>query len=234
MREELKIQDVIVTVKSIALVFPETVFLALTILILGVIGGLLFALIRQKKIIVLSQLGECYVSYMRSVPLIINLFIISSIIPKAFTWMFTLNNWQFNEANIPKWLIIICCFTLHQTAIQSENIRGLLKSIDKNQLDAAYSIGYKKFDVYWRIIGPQVLATAIPIFLNSFVKLIKAMSLGFAVGFVDILAAAKLTAALQNSQVLSYFTAACVYWVVCGGLTFVIGRYEVRLNDWKK
>ncbi len=204
------------------------------ILIIGIIFGLLLAIIRQKKIVLLSQLGECYVSYMRSVPLIINLFIVSSIIPKAFTWMFTLRNWKFNEATIPKWFLIVCCFSLHQTAIQSENIRGLFKSIDKNQIDAAYSIGYTKFDVYRRIIVPQVFATAIPIFLNSFVKLIKAMSLGFAVGFVDILAAAKLAAALQNSQVLSYFTAACVYWILCGSLTFAIGKYEAHLRFWKE
>src|SRR5699024_926634 len=97
-----------------------------------------------------------------------------------------------------------------ESAIQSEYIRGAFQSIDPSQIEAGYSIGFTRSQNLRRIIIPQTLAVVIPLFLNSFLKIIKALSLAFTVGVVDILAQARYAAALNYRYLESYIAAALV------------------------
>ena len=81
-----------------------------------------------------------------------------------------------------------------------------------------------------RIIIPQVLSVAIPLFLNAFLKNIKGLSLAFNVGVVDILAQARYVAALSYRYLESYIAAALVYWLICGVLQMIFNRVELKLQ----
>ncbi|MDK6521615.1 ABC transporter permease subunit, partial [Aerococcus urinae] len=57
--------------------------LALVVLVLGIGLGALIALIRRRRIPILDQVLEIFISYMRGVPLIVHLFIIRYSLPNV-------------------------------------------------------------------------------------------------------------------------------------------------------
>ena len=59
---------------------------------------------------------------------------------------------------------------------------GAILSVDKGQLEAAYSIGMSDMKVMWRIILPQAVVVAIPPLVNNLVDILKGSSLAFTVG----------------------------------------------------
>jgi ABC-type amino acid transport system permease subunit len=83
---------------------------------------------------------------------------------------------------------------------------------------------------YKQIIIPQALSIAIPLFLNAYIKNIKALSLAFTVGVVDILTQARFAAALSYRYLESYVAAAIVYWIICGVLQFVFDHVEKNMR----
>ena len=132
--------------------------------------------------------------------------------------------------SFPSLLIVITTFSLLEAAIESENIRGAFQSIDPRQIEAGQSIGMTRPQNLRRIIIPQVMSVAIPLFLNAFLKNIKGLSLAFTVGVVDILAQARYAAALSYRYLESYVAAALVYWLICGILQMIFNRVELKLQ----
>lgn len=60
--------------------------------------------------------------------------------------------------------------------------------------------------------------------------MIKALSLAFTVGVVDIVATARYAAALNYRYFESYIAAALVYWLLCGILQFIFSKIEKRMQ----
>lgn len=207
-------------------VVPFTLFLAITILFSGLLLGLLLTVLKYRKIYPVNKAIQVYVSYMRAVPLLVHLFIAANSIPDIASGVYSLFGISYSPNQFPNEWIVVVCFSFYQGAVQSEHIRGIFESIDKNQIEAAYSIGFTKRQTLKRIIIPQAMPTAVPIIFTAFLKIIKGLSLAFAVSVVEILSQAKLAAALNSSYLDSYFAAALVYWLLCGGFTVIFTKYE--------
>ena len=71
---------------------------------------------------------------------------------------------------------------------------------------------------------------ALPDIMNSFLVIIKALSLAFLITVVDIFAQAKLLGASDFRYVEAFAAAAFVYWILCSFFTFVINKVELRLR----
>jgi len=104
------------------------------------------------------------------------------------------------------------------------------QTIDPKQIEAGLSIGFTRQQNLKRVIVPQALAVALPLFLNGLLKIIKALSLAFVVGAVDILAQARYAAALNYRYLESYLAAALVYWLICGVLLIIFNKIEERVQ----
>lgn len=212
---------------SIATVIPSTLFLAFVILITGILIGGLLAVFRLLKIPLLDKLILGYISFVRGIPLIIHLYIAYYILPNAFNAIFN-EGTEASGITISPVLTIIVAFSLYTSAGQSENIRAALLSVETGQFEAGYSIGLTRFQTLQRVVFPQALKVAIPAFFNSYLGIIKGMSLGFTIGLVDILAQAKLNSALNFGYLESYTAAGLLYWALCGLLTLLFSSLESK------
>lgn len=212
---------------SISTVIPGTLFISLVILLSGIIVGGILAVIRLFKVPVFEKLVRVFVSYVRGIPLIIHLYIAYYTLPKLLN---DLPNGLENSSDItisPVWTIVIS-YSLYTSAKQSENIRAALLSVEPGQYEAAYSIGLTRFQTMMRIVFPQALKVAIPAFFNTYLGIIKGMSLGFTIGLVDILAQAKLSSAVNFGYLESYTAAGILYWALCCVLTLLFSKLEAR------
>lgn len=225
--------DVQVMLETILIVFravPRTFMMAVLILLVGILMGGLLALIKIRRIPVLTQLINVFISYARGVPLIVHLFVVLSILPDAASSFLRVFGLGLKPHEFPSSLIVLFTYSFLEAAVQSENIRGALQSIDSQQIEAGLSIGFTRKQTLRRIIIPQAAAVALPLFLNALLKIIKALSLAFTVGAIDILAQARFAAALSFRYLESYVAAALVYWIICGVLLFLFNRVEERLQ----
>ncbi len=68
---------------------------------------------------------------------------------------------------------------------------------------------------------PQVIVAAIADLANSFMVIMKALSLGFAIEVVDIFAQSQLTAALNFYYLEAFLVAVAIYMVITYAVTML-------------
>lgn len=66
-----------------------------------------------------------------------------------------------------------------------EIVRGGFKSVGKGQVEAAHSLGLSPLQIFTRVRFPLALRAMLPILTNQYVWLIKATTMGIAIGFTD-------------------------------------------------
>lgn len=224
------INIVLEDIRAILAAVPKTLFMALIILVTGILIGSILAVIKLYKVPVLEKLVSIYLSYVRGIPLLVHLYIAYYALPKIIIRIAKVSGIPM-ENKISPILIVVVAYSLYTSAVQSENIRAALLSVEFGQFEAAYSIGLKKLQTMRRIIFPQALQVAIPIFFNVYLGIIKGLSLAFTVAVVDILAQAKLCSALNFGYLESYVAAGAIYWALCGILTVLFNKLEKNYNS---
>lgn len=220
---ELLLEDL----QSILSVVPLTLAMALTIFVLATLLGSLFAFFEHKRLPVLREAVLLYKIVFKGVPMVVVIFLAYYGLPTMLEFLASLVGIDFNGHLTPNWVTLIFALTACVAAFQAEVVKGALHSFDSGQADAAYSLGYTGWQLFRRVMLPQVIAAAIPDLANSFMVIMKALSLGFAIEVVDIFAQAQLTAAL-NFYYLEAFIVAVVIYMVIAYLTTQLADYAER------
>ncbi|MEK5443431.1 amino acid ABC transporter permease [Fredinandcohnia sp. FSL W7-1320] len=215
---------------GILTVVPKTLLLALVILLISTFLGGIIAIIQQYKIPIISQLITVFKSFLRGTPAVVLLYIMYYALPQISHPLLSLIGIEFNPNNLNPVITVIVTFSLTLSAFQSEIIRGAFLSVNYGQIEAAYSLGYNFLQTLWRVIVPQALTEALPDFLNSYMVIIKALSLAFLITVVDIFAKAKIVGAMTFRYLEAFVAAALIYWCISALLTYLVNRYEISLR----
>lgn len=215
---------------EIVKVVPKTLFLALVILILSFILGAMLTYIQSLNIPVAKQIIAVLQSFLRGTPNVVLLYLVYYSLPLVVTSFLSLFGVGFDPASLNSAAVVIVTFSICYSVFQSEIIRGALHSLDKDQIEAAQSLGYSTTQTLRKVIIPQVMTEALPDTMNAFLIIIKALSLAFLVTVVDIFAQARLVGAQTFSYLEAFVAAALVYWVICVALTYVVNKLENRMR----
>ena len=199
---------------------PMTLFLAITSMVIASVMGMVLALIIRNRIVVLTQFAEIYISFFRSVPTLVTLFIFYFGIPQLFPGISMMNAIS----------ATIIALSFKTAANLAEEFRGAMNSVDKGQIEACLSVGLTRWQGFRRIVLPQTVRIAIPGMSNYLIMLIKESSLAFTVGVTDIFAQTKILASNSFRFLESYLAVALIYWAVTILLTLLQKRIEHRLN----
>ncbi|EAZ83909.1 amino acid ABC transporter permease [Lysinibacillus fusiformis] len=212
---------------------PIALLVTVVALFIALPLGFLLALTRINKIPVVHHLAKIYVSFVRGTPIIIQIFIIYSSIPLMLKIIFEKYQIPYDIYKInPIWYAFIV-FAFSSTAILIEVFRSALSTIEKGQLEAAYSVGLTTFQAYTRIITPQALVVALPNICTATVNLIKATSLGYAMSLPEITLKAKVAANVGYNYVEAYLDIFIVYLILCSTVEYLFKRYEKYLSKYK-
>lgn len=210
---------------------PLTLFLPAVTLLIGIVLGSIIAIVRLRSNKLVNAVLAIVVSFFRSVPAILQVFIMYYSLPYLIAPILSAVTGSVVEPFdvSPYWTAYIF-FIIYQTAYQSENIRGALLSVDRGQLEAALAVGLSYYQAYKRIILPQAFAVAMPSFFTYYLHGIKSLALLFTIKIVDIFAAADIFAALYSRRTEPYVADAIIYWLLCVVLTFVFNSWERSLS----
>lgn len=197
--------------------------------VLGLLLGLLLTMINVKNIPVLKQFAVVISSFTRSVPIIIQLFIVYYAIPPI------LENFGVDASNLSATVAAILALTLYHGGYLTEVLRAAYKAVDKGQHEAADSFGYTPTKKFFRIILPQVVPVALPGWGNALIHLIHDTSLVFALGIADIMGRAELIAAASYgmNQVQVFIIVAIMYIIFTFLSDGMVRLFEKKTRKYK-
>ncbi|MBQ2753331.1 MAG: amino acid ABC transporter permease, partial [Firmicutes bacterium] len=211
----LNIPFMIEVFPSIIAKLPVTMALSIGSMIGGGILGMLIGLIRYYRIPVLNQLFKMYVSFIRGVPLLVQLYIIYFGVPFYI-------NMYCQSAGIPSFTKYIpaiayamVAFCINTSASVSEVFRSALEAIDEGQYEACLSVGMTGKQAMLLVMLPQAMVGACPNLVNLFIGNIKASSLAYMVSVAEMMGVAINAASAAYFYFEVYILAAVIYWILC-------------------
>ncbi|RWR10094.1 amino acid ABC transporter permease [Siminovitchia fortis] len=216
---------------------PATLAIAVVAMIFGLIFGILISLCRIYKIPVLNRFFIVYISFIRGTPLLVQLYVFFYGVPVLLDFLNEQIGTNFDAAQISPLIYAFIAYTLNTSAYQAEIFRSSINAVSAGQMEAAQSVGMTTAQGLRRIILPQAFVVALPNLGNTFIGLIKATSLAFAVKVVEIMAIAKIIANDGYRFLEMYLVASLIYWVISWvfELFFAwaenkLGRHEERIE----
>ncbi|CAL82702.1 amino acid ABC transporter permease [Clostridium botulinum] len=181
-----------------------TIKISLVSLIFTVILSIIISIIRYYKIYGLYQIFGLYITFFRATPLVAQLFILYFGFPCIIPALKSMTAFQ----------ATVIALTLNTASFMAETLRASLESVDVGQLEACYSMGMTRYQTMMRVVLPQAFVVALPSIGNQFIGIIKGSALGFTVGLADIMAKAKMEAALSIRFFEAYLCVTLIYLVI--------------------
>jgi cystine transport system permease protein len=184
----------------------------------GLMLGFLLALMRLSNTRVLKLTAKAYVSLFRGTPLLVQLFMIYYGLP------------QFGIRLEPMTSALIG-LSLNVAAYTSETLRAAISSIDKDQKEAAVSLGATKFQTMVLVTIPLAARMALPPLGNSFLSLVKDTSLAAAIQVPELFRQAQLITSRTFEVFTMYLAASMIYWLMAAVLSYMQNYLEKKVAD---
>ncbi|MBN6535643.1 ABC transporter permease [Acinetobacter pittii] len=205
-----------------------TIQLALLSLLLSVIIGLIGASSKLSSIKILRYIATAYATLIRSVPdLVIMLLLFYSLqlglnqITEAL---------QMDQIDINPFVAGVITLAFIYGAYFTETFRGAFQSVPKGQIEAAMAYGMSPWQVFHRVLFPQMMRFALPGIGNNWQVLIKATALVSIIGLTDIV---KITQDAGRSTMQLFFfsiVAAAIYLAITTVSNLILMWLERRYS----
>ncbi|MGN0992499.1 MAG: amino acid ABC transporter permease [Bacilli bacterium] len=197
----------------------NTIIMALFAVIIGILLGLVIALIRNnydnnKKLPILNQIAKLYVTIIRGTPVLLQLMIIYYII--------------FATVDINIVLVGVIAFGLNSSAYVSEIIRAGISSMDKGQMDGGRALGLTYKETMRMIILPQAIKNVMPALGNEFITLLKETSVAGYIGIIELTKAGDIISSRTYNYFFPLIITAIIYLIMTLGLSKIISKFEKR------
>lgn len=124
---------------------------------------------------------------------------------------------------------IIIAFVINYAAYFSEIFRSGINSIPKGQLEAAYTLGFTRFQTFFLIVLPQVIKKILPASSNEVISLIKTTSLAQIIGITEMFSLAQKQSS-YNFSIIPLIIAAGYYLVLVFIISIIFNRLEKKLD----
>lgn len=133
--------------------------------------------------------------------------------------------------NVPSFLAGVLALALNTSAFCAEILRGGLNAVSIGQIEAAESLGYRRFQYMVRIILPEVFVLVIPQLLNELTIILKNSSLVMVISVVELMFTAQQIVATNNNPSQIYLLVMVFYVVIIGLLSRLSKWLEARTVD---
>lgn len=201
-----------------------TVGVSLLAVLIGVVFGLVLALMKMSRHKLLSLPAGTYIEVVRGTPMLVQALLMAYGVPQLVQSLGGSFRWPYLV--LPA--IIVC--GLNSAAYVAEVIRSGLQAVDKGQMEAARSLGMSKGMAMRLIIIPQAFKIVLPAFGNEFITLIKETSVLAYVGVAEILRKGTLWNAATFNTFQAYIGVALVYLIFTIPLSKLVRYLEKRMS----
>ena len=171
----------------------NTIVLSVLAQTIGIVLGVVFAVMRLSGNPVLSGVSWFYIWIFRGTPVLLqlllwyNLGLVFSTVTIAIPFTdITLYSKPINDFMTPL-MAALLGLGLNEGAYMAEIVRGGINSIDEGQSEAAHALGMTPSQTMRRIVLPQAMRVIIPPTGNEFISMLKLSSLASVVQYGEML-----------------------------------------------
>ena len=187
--------------------------------------GLLIAVMRMSNVRPVRWFAHGYLEFFRNTPLLVQIFF----------WYFgsykilpmVINDWL-NTMNI-EFSAAVIALSIYTSAFIAEDIRSGVRSIPKEQMEAARSSGFSYLRSMQYIILPQAVRLTIPPLINQFLNLMKNSSLAMTIGVVELTYQARQVESYTFRGFEAFTAATLVYVAISFIITGLVTLYSKRV-----
>lgn len=181
--------------------FGTTIELGVCAILLGMVIGIILAIMRTVKFKPLNIIAQVYISVFQGTPLLLQIIFIYYTLP---------------EINIVLSATMsgILALSLNVGANFGETIRGGIIGIPKGQFDAAKALGYSYPQMMFRVILPQTIRVILPSISSFAVLIMKDTSLVSCIALEELMRVSQLVRAATFRPAESFLIAAVFYYAL--------------------
>jgi polar amino acid transport system permease protein len=204
----------------------NTILMSVLAMLVGVVLGVLFAVMRLSANPVLATGALAYIWFFRAIPVLLQLLLwynLALVFPTI--GIPGLATWRTVDVMTP-FVAALLGLGIQQGAFTAEVVRAGLLSVDPGQYEAAQTLGMTRLQLLRRIVMPQAMRVIIPPIGNEFIGMVKLTSLASVVQFSEVLHNAQTIYYANNRVIELLIVAAAWYLIVVTALSLVQGRIE--------
>ncbi len=183
--------------------------------------GLVIALGRMSKNVILRNIVRVYISIMRGTPLMLQLLVV---------YFGPYYIFGISISSAYRGYAVIIAFALNYAAYFAEIYRSGIASMPAGQYEAAKVLGYNRIQTFFVIILPQVIKRILPSVTNEVITLVKDTSLAFSIAYAEMFTQAKALAASQKSMVP--FVAAAIFYYIFNFVVAALMEFFEKKMDY--
>jgi polar amino acid transport system permease protein len=205
--------------------------LTIVAMLIGVVGGIILAVMRLSPNPVLSTVSWFYIWFFRGTPLLVQIFFwfnlaiilpyIGFHIPGTQVGV----SWNTNLV-ISALTAAILGLGCNEAAYMAEIVRAGIISVDQGQTEAAQALGMTRLQVMRRIVLPQAMRVIIPPTGNETISMLKTTSLAFVASVEELFTRAHEIAS-SNFQVVELLFVASIWYLAMTSI-LTVGQYYIE------
>lgn len=204
----------------------KTLLLTVLSMLIGIVGGIVLAVMRLSKNPVTSAIAWFYIWFFRGTPVLVQLFLwfnLGLVFEYINLGPIYKNYWS--DFMTPL-LTALLGLGLNEAAYMAEICRAGLLAVDEGQTEAAHALGMSHGKTLRRIIIPQAMRVIVPPTGNEVINMLKTTSLVAAVQYPELFRYAQDIGQVSGAPVEMYFLAAAWYLIMTSVLS--VGQYYIE------
>jgi polar amino acid transport system permease protein len=185
---------------------------------LALVLGLIFALLRRSRNVVVRTTTGMFVEFVRSTPLLIQIFFIYYVLP-------------LHGIRIPALLCGVLALGLHYATYISEVYRAGIEAVSSGQWEACRALGLRSYRIWRHVVLPQALPPIAPALGNYLITMFKDTPLLAMLGLQESLGAALREATDTYRSYEPLALVGLIFLVFSLVAAFLLRRVETSLAD---
>ena len=184
-------------------------------LVLASLLGIVLALCRLSRPLVLRTVSRSYVEFFRGFPLLLLIVFGFFTLPRL-------------GIGLNRFWALVIALTAYNGAVLGEIFRAGILSLDRGQNEAAEALGMRRGQSMRFVILPQAFRRMTPTIVSQFVTLLKDTSLGFVIGYEELLRTGQIAGEFFRNSLQFLIAVSVVFFVVNFTLSRIARRLELR------
>jgi L-cystine transport system permease protein len=205
---------------------PVTLKLTVVTLLVSTPFAFAMAIVNLNPRRALSRIFRVYISFVRSIPILVIIFLLYYILPLALSDAIRVLGLDFDVYSLDDIVYGYIVFSFATIPSLSEVFRSGLMTVPKSQFEAAACVGMTQFQSYTRVILPQAVNAALPVLCTLVTNLVKMTSLAFFMSIKEITGSARVAAADSIRYIECYVVIFIIYLILCVIIERVFKLFE--------
>jgi polar amino acid transport system permease protein len=185
---------------------------------MGIVLGVVFAVMRLSKNPVTSTVSWFYIWLFRGTPVLVQLLIWYNL---ALVFPTVLGH-QTSDLMTP-FVAALLGLGINEGAYMAEIVRAGIASVDEGQTEASQALGMTRQQTLNRVVLPQAMRVIIPPTGNEFINMLKTSSLAYTIQYGELLLSA-VSVYTRNLQVIELLFTVSLWYLLLTSV-FSFGQY---------